>query len=1295
MQAVSDKFASRLASSSAMLVYAVISFSDGTESKVNGSQIKSMSYEQATSSDSSFGLGGGIAGKLSITLANTNHAWDKFDFTDATVRPYVGMRFGELTSIGESDSSGVYVEVMEGEDVGSLTAVAFDATGQLEDADVSALGGFAWKVDGAQVASGPSYSATAGASVSCTLGSASVTHLVTTEEWVPKGVYVVDQPDSYGDDLSLTCNDQLSLFSRHSFSDVTYSFPATLYDVVEACCNKVGIAWHAGSDAISNSLTSYSVPERLAGLDKLSLMQVVAYAAQCIGCYARMRASDGSLLIGEYDLSARSDSSVRVLSAFSSLTVGIGDIAVTGVQVTAQNEVVTDSDGNASNGNDGETALSGSAGYVLAIENNPLVVYGQASAVAQAAYARVGGLKFRTFDCSASPDPRIEPGDPMRIEDRLGNVYDSYVTSVSVDVNGKMELKCAGETPSRSLSENASAISRAIVEARAQISRERSAREKARDELTDKLENSPGMYKTEEVDSDGQVTYYLHDKPTIASSAVVWKMTSTAIGISTDGGKTYANGLTADGTAILNRVYAIGIDASHITTGMITDAKGNNYWNLDTGDFEIANISDIDKHFWFDSDGAHISAKRSGAAAKQTLGSNVWKIADKDGNTFAIAEDMRDDSGVATFVDTYNIAAGDSATGEYFQPVWFFAPAADNLTVESGESDSGPWTVLASGNGYTYDAANHSLTINGTGHYRVTVKTNSVYAKRYGFGTRAASSKVGPFSYAMGYNVESSGLLSCASGDSSVASGADSYAGGYLAVASGDGSYAYGSGVKASGGASHAEGSGSVASGTDSHAEGYSSTASGGYSHAEGNGGVASGDCSHVEGGTSTASGMYSHAEGYRNTASGEESHAEGYENIATGSYSHVEGYGGHKYTTKASRASGAASHAEGTDTVASGNSSHAEGDSSTASGPGSHAEGSENIASGSCAHAEGAKNVASASCSHAEGLECTASGANSHANGVGVKAAYEHQTAIGKYNANSNSHAFEIGNGSWGDGNESNAFYVDWDGNASLGGGMRLVPGGNASSLAETFPDPDGLEVMGSGDNTHTSGINTAGKIYGNSLTTDSASVSGALTAGSATLGTPLPVASGGTGATTAADAFKNISGGYTLDLGTENQTDTWVPVLKKSTIQHRWIPTVPFPVSAGGTGATDAAHARANLGLGSCVMRNGSGLTNAWVGIWNGNTSDPGYRLETCWFVNGAQRGLCVDTYNRLRFYGSGVNNWSLGNLSGDKNMIPVYRLYNQYNSQHLFVSSESEYNNLVKAGWTGEGIKFYAFK
>lgn len=56
--------------------------------------------------------------------------------------------------------------------------------------------------------------------------------------------------------------------------------------------------------------------------------------------------------------------------------------------------------------------------------------------------------------------------------------------------------------------------------------------------------------------------------------------------------------------------------------------------------------------------------------------------------------------------------------------------------------------------------------------------------------------------------------------------------------------------------------------------------------------------------------------------------------------------------------------------------------------------------------------------------------------------------------------------------------------------------------------------------------------------------------------LPTPIPIDKGGTGQTSAANAFKALSG-YTLDISTNNTSDTWVPVMKGSTIQHRVIPT------------------------------------------------------------------------------------------------------------------------------------------
>jgi hypothetical protein len=115
-----------------------------------------------------------------------------------------------------------------------------------------------------------------------------------------------------------------------------------------------------------------------------------------------------------------------------------------------------------------------------------------------------------------------------------------------------------------------------------------------------------------------------------------------------------------------------------------------------------------------------------------------------------------------------------------------------------------------------------------------------------------------------------------------------------------------------------------------------------------------------------------------KEAATGAKSHAEGSETTAGGDFSHAEGSG--------SKASGLMAHAEGCNTEASGSYSHAEGYGATASGRYSHTEGDHTTASGDCSHAEGCYTTASGKCSHAEGFRTKAGNYASHAQGKNNK---------------------------------------------------------------------------------------------------------------------------------------------------------------------------------------------------------------------------------------------------------------------------------------------------------------------
>lgn len=165
--------------------------------------------------------------------------------------------------------------------------------------------------------------------------------------------------------------------------------------------------------------------------------------------------------------------------------------------------------------------------------------------------------------------------------------------------------------------------------------------------------------------------------------------------------------------------------------------------------------------------------------------------------------------------------------------------------------------------------------------------------------------------------------------------------------------------------------------------------------------------------------------------------------NTTVGEYSFAEGC----LTT----ASGDYSHAEGDSTTASNYASHAEGYSTTASGGHSHAEGGETTASGLHSHAEGGGTTASGDNSHAEGYVTIASGEGSHAEGYSTIASSNHQHVQGEYNIedSSGTYADIVGNGSID--RRSNAYTLDWEGNAwhsgTIEGKALILPSSTADS--------------------------------------------------------------------------------------------------------------------------------------------------------------------------------------------------------------------------------------------------------
>lgn len=122
-----------------------------------------------------------------------------------------------------------------------------------------------------------------------------------------------------------------------------------------------------------------------------------------------------------------------------------------------------------------------------------------------------------------------------------------------------------------------------------EIDKETSARKRAITELVKKVEQGSGLYVTDK-GTGGAHDWFLHDKPVLEESQTIIRINDGGMIFSVDGGKTY-NGLDWSGTAILKKIYTVGINAAYIDTGKlkVVDNTGKTLFcaDMDSGEVTI------------------------------------------------------------------------------------------------------------------------------------------------------------------------------------------------------------------------------------------------------------------------------------------------------------------------------------------------------------------------------------------------------------------------------------------------------------------------------------------------------------------------------------------------------------------------------------------------------------------------------------------------------------------------------------------------------------------------------------
>lgn len=370
-----------------------------------------------------------------------------------------------------------------------------------------------------------------------------------TFEYVTKGIFYINSAQDSGDTIVIEAYDKI-LFLDLPYAESTLAYPATIREILQEACTHCGITLDTTTIGTGANYIVNSRPVT----DSLTFRDIVSYCGKILGKYAYISA-DQKLKFVWYEKS----NSPYEITEQSSLTKNRSSMTITGARFGYT--VTTVKEGETEQTEENKTAFVGTEGYVLTMEDNPLIqTEDMANKVMNILKSSVVGTTIRVYSLSCLSDPTIEAGDSIKVTDRKGRSFESFITNCTFTLCGNQELSLGAETETENQYQRFSISDKIVSKANQNNQQLINDYNNEMQRLTDLMMGSFGIYKTEEKQKDGSTIFYLHDKKTLKESTTIWKMTANAIAVSTDGGKTFNAGLGKDGNVITKVLSTIGIN---------------------------------------------------------------------------------------------------------------------------------------------------------------------------------------------------------------------------------------------------------------------------------------------------------------------------------------------------------------------------------------------------------------------------------------------------------------------------------------------------------------------------------------------------------------------------------------------------------------------------------------------------------------------------------------------------------------------------------------------------------------
>lgn len=412
-------------------------------------------------------------------------------------------------------------------------------------------------------------------------------------ETIKRGTYIVSKKPATASEISL------SLLDKMHNADKTYdsnlSFPCTVKELLSECCQQCGIA--LGDTTFPNadfqiqkapsSATYRTVIGMCAGIaggnariDENDLLRIITfdktftnatiYDGGTVKNWTNGDDLDGGTLNpwttgAVIDGGTLNNNDYHALFSIQNLQYDVDDVIVTGVKYIE----------------DETEYMSGQDGYVITIDNQ--LLSGNAQAGVEAIGNQLIGLRMRPFSCDGIANGYATFGDPVEFIDTKNRVFRSFATDIEFVFGGSTSWSCGAKSVEEDASEFIGDQQAAVEQAKKDAEKKLSAYDIKLKQMNELAANTLGFFYTEEIQEDGSVITYRHDKPTLADSKVIYKTSVDGFFLSVDGGQTWKAGFDSNGDAVLNILYAIGIQAEWIDTRGLTakDNKGNTTLRID------------------------------------------------------------------------------------------------------------------------------------------------------------------------------------------------------------------------------------------------------------------------------------------------------------------------------------------------------------------------------------------------------------------------------------------------------------------------------------------------------------------------------------------------------------------------------------------------------------------------------------------------------------------------------------------------------------------------------------------